>query len=465
MEKGTEGSGEANLADEPHLGVPWSRSDRRLPRFVARPLQQFLRTEAAGGILLLGATIVALVWANCWNGSYAHVWQTDLTVSLGPWSISEDLRHWVNDAPMALFFFVVGLEIKRELVSGELRDPRAAALPAFGALGGMAVPALIYAAINAGGEGFRGWGIPMATDIAFAVGVLAIVGRGLPSGLRLFLLTLAIVDDIGAIVVIAIFYSGGISWAALASAAGLLCVIALLRRAQVRAMAIYVVLGLGVWLAVLESGVHATIAGVALGLLAPTVPFQRPSAVSQEAHRIADETLGEPVPADVDAHQWLRLANLSRETVSPLARMESLLHPWTSFVIVPLFALANAGVYLGGGALGQGASSRITIGVLVGLVAGKPLGITLAAWAATRLGLARLPHGVRWSQVLGVSAIAGIGFTVSLFIAGLAFAEDSALSAAKVGVLAASLTAGCIGSALLLLARRGAAGTPQGAAQ
>ncbi|MFA5890285.1 MAG: Na+/H+ antiporter NhaA [Actinomycetota bacterium] len=426
-----------NTGGQPRLRVPWSRSDRRLPRLVARPLQQFLQTEAAGGILLLAAAAVALVWANVSPASYDAVWHGELTLRIGSWGISEDIRHWVNDALMALFFFVVGLEIKRELVSGELRDPRAAALPAFSALGGMVVPGVIYAAVNAGGAGSAGWGIPMATDIAFAVGVLAIVGRGLPSGLKLFLLTLAIVDDIGAIVVIAIFYSGGISWPALGIACGLLIAIVALRRARVRPVAVYAVFGAGVWLAVFESGIHATIAGVVLGLLTPAVPFGRSSECGD---------LPEP----------------SREELSPLTRLEVALHPWTSFVIIPLFALANAGVYLGGGVLKSAFSNAITVGVVVGLVVGKTVGISLAAWAGTRSGLARLPIGVTWFQLVGAAAVGGIGFTVSLFIAGLAFSNGSELASAKVGILAGSLVAGVLGGALLMRARRGVSRLSEG---
>ncbi|HJR19323.1 MAG TPA: Na+/H+ antiporter NhaA, partial [Actinomycetota bacterium] len=300
------------------IRMPWARSGRRVPRLVVRPLQQFLQTEASGGILLLAAAACALIWANVWPGSYERLWGTELTIGIGDWSITEDLRHWVNDAAMALFFFVVGLEIKRELISGELRDPRVAALPAAAALGGMIVPAGIYAAIVAGGSGAEGWGIPMATDIAFAVGVLALVGRGLPSGLKLFLLTLAIVDDVGAILVIAVFYSDAVSSTALAIAAGLLLAMVVLRRLQIRAGGVYLVLGIAVWVAVFESGVHATIAGVALAFVTPAAAFQRPRAVSAEARRVADETSDEPEPVDRDAAEWLHLAKLSREAISPL---------------------------------------------------------------------------------------------------------------------------------------------------
>jgi NhaA family Na+:H+ antiporter len=437
------------------LPPPWSRSERRLPRLVVRPLQRFLNTEASSGFLLLGATALALVWANSpWDNSYERVWHTELTIRLGPLQLSEDLRHFINEALMAIFFFVVGLEIKRELVAGELRDPRTAALPAFGALGGMIVPALLYLLANPGGDASRGWGIPMATDIAFALGVLAIAGKGLPASLKLFLLSLAIVDDIGAILVIALFYSQEISGQSLGVAAGLLVLILVLQRAHVRATPIYVLLGTGVWLAVFQSGVHATVAGVALGLLTPAVPFYASKGVSEEAREVANRTPEDPTPSDADAAEWLSLAEVAREAVSPLTRLEHLLHPWTSFVIVPLFALANAGVELGREALTRSFASRITLGIALGLVVGKVAGISLATWLGTRLGLARIPHGVRWSQLIAVGAVAGVGFTVSLFIANLAFDEAAPLEAAKVGVLAASLMAGVMGSMLLFIARR-----------
>ncbi len=434
------------------LRVPWSRSDRRLPRLVVRPLQAYLDTEEAGGVLLLLAAAAALIWANISPGSYESVWHTELALSLGPWELTNDVQHWINDGLMALFFFVVGLEIKRELVVGELRDLRTAALPAVAALGGMIVPALFYVALNAGGPGSSGWGIPMATDIAFAVGVLALFGRGLPSSLRVFLLSLAIVDDIGAILVIAIFYSEGIAWPALAAAGGFIALIVLAQRASVRLTAVYVVLGVGTWLAVYLSGVHATIAGVALGLITPVLPFQKPGAVSERARRVADRTADEH--DDTDAHHWLGLASLSRDAVSPLARMEHVLHPWTSYVIIPLFALANAGVNLGGGAIEASLTSRVTLGIVLGLVAGKILGITLFSWIAVRLGAARLPSGVGWGQVMAVAAVAGIGFTVSLFIAALAFSDPGILAAAKVGILGASIMAGVIGAMLLTATRR-----------
>ena len=453
---GDQASSRSN-APEDGLRLPWSRSGGPLARRVVQPLQEFLREETASALLLLGAALLALIWVNSpWRESYERLWTTELGIQLGSLSIVEDLRHWVNDGLMTLFFLVVGLEIKRELTTGELRDPRAAAVPVIAAIGGMVVPALVYLALNAGGEGGRGWGIPMATDIAFALGVLTLAARSAPASLKPFLLTLAIVDDIGAITVIAIFYTDDLHTTALLIALGLLGVIVLLQRVEVRAAAVYVGLGCGVWLAAVESGVHPTIAGVALGLLTPAVPFQRPRAVSEEALRTADGTVDDPFPPDADAHHWLRLAMLSREAVSPLARVEAALHPWTSSIIIPLFALANAGVVLSGGVLSEAARSPVALGIVLGLVAGKFVGITIAAELAIRSGLGLMPEGASRRQLFGVAAVAGIGFTVSLFITELAFPSGALEDVAKVGVFAASVLAGGIAFAIFRAGERSA---------
>jgi NhaA family Na+:H+ antiporter len=433
-------------ADDVSIRVPWSRSNRPLARRFARPLHSFLEEEASSGILLLAGAAVALLWANSpWRDGYEALWGTEIGVRLGRWSIREDLRHWVNDALMSLFFLVVGLEIKREFTTGDLRDLRTAAVPVVAALGGMVVPALLYAALNAGAEGSSGWGIPMATDIAFALGLLTLAARRAPAGLKPFLLTLAIVDDIGAIIVIAVFYSGQIDWPSLATAVALCAAVVALQRIQVRWTVVYVGLGVLVWIAVLASGVHPTIAGVGLGLLTPAVPFQRPRAVSDVAHRVADETVDDPSPPDADAHHWLTLAWLSREAVSPLVRVEAVLHPWTSNLVVPIFAVANAGVPLTAGTLSEAVTSRITLGIVLGLVVGKVVGVTLASAAAVRLGVGRLPVGVSWRHVLAVGAAAGIGFTVSIFISELAFPDQGRIDLARVGVLFASVIAGILG--------------------
>lgn len=431
------------------LRAPFSRSDRLVPRVVLRPLQEFLRTSTAGSLLLLFAVAVALVWANSpWRDAYAHLWHTEAVLRVGTWHIVEDLRGWVNDGLMTFFFLLVGLEIKRELTTGELREWRAAALPMMAALGGMVMPAVLYLALNAGGAGAHGWGVPMATDVAFALGALTLAASFAPPSLKPFLLTLAIVDDIGAIVVIAMFYSGGVRSGPLLASVVLVLLIVGLRSLHVRAMSVYVVIGVLFWFAVLRSGIHPTIAGVVLGLLTPAVPFQRPHAVSEEAHRTADETVDDPSPPDADAHWWLRLAQLSKEAVSPLARVEHVLLPWSSFVILPLFALANAGVELSATALHEAATSRIAWGIVVGLVVGKFLGVWLASLAAVKLGVGKVPDGAGWGSLAGLAATAGLGFTVSLFVADLAFRRSPLLAQAKVGILAASILAGGIGYGL-----------------
>jgi Na+:H+ antiporter, NhaA family len=416
---------------------------------VGRPLQQFLHTEAGSSSLLLLATVVALVWANSpLKESYVDLWHTEATIGIGSSDITEDLQHWVNDGLMVFFFYVVALEIRWELALGELRDRRAAAVPALAALGGMVVPALLYVAINAGGEGAHGWGIVMATDIAFVLGALALMGPGLPSQVRVFLLTLAIVDDIGAIVVIAIFYSEGIDLVALAAAGGIVVAIGLLGRVRVWRGPAYFVAGLALWVAMVESGVHPTIAGVLLGLLTPVHPPRRTEI--ERATVLTRSFRQDPSPAQA------RSAMLGvGAAISPNERLQALLHPWTSYVVVPLFALANAGVPLGSDAISRAVSSPITIGIVVGLVAGKTIGIALASFLAVRLGLGTLPRGVTMRHVLGAAALAGIGFTVSLFVTDLAFDDEVLRDEAKVGVLAASVLAAALGWLLFRLSGSG----------
>ena len=414
----------------------------RLPRAV----REFFATETAGGVVLLVAAATALIWVNSpWADSYDALWQTRLSLRLGTWGISEDLHHWVNDGLMALFFFIVGLEIKRELVAGALREWRTAALPVFAALGGMVVPALLYTAVNAGGPGSDGWGIPMATDIAFAVGVLSLLGNRVSAGLKLFLLTLAVVDDIGAIIVIALFYTEQIAVVPLAVAGSLLAVMLILRRVRVMWMPLTLVLGLGVWLATFESGIHATIAGVVLGLLAPARPLAPAEVARDWAMDLQD---------DLTAADTRTLTKLARSTVSTAERLEHDLHPISSYVIIPLFALANAGVRLDEVGLGQAGPQRVFIGVVAGLVVGKIVGVSGGAWLACRLGIAQMPADASLRQIVGTAAVAGIGFTVSLFIAELAFPAGSLASAAKAGILLASVAAATVG---LLILRSGAA--------
>ena len=429
-------------------------SDRTLAR-IARPLRTFLHTEAAGGIVLLVATVAALGLANSpLAEGFEKIWQTELRLSVGAFELTEDLRHFVNDALMAVFFFVVGLEIKREIVLGELSDRRKAALPAIAALGGLVVPAAVYLLFNAGGPGSAGWGIPMATDIAFAVGVLALLGSRVPSGLKVFLLSLAIVDDIGAILVIAVFYSHGFQLGWLIGALVLLAGIVVLRRLKVTWTPLYVLVGAGVWFATFESGIHATIAGVALGLLTPARPADPRG--YKDVYR--ETGLLEEQP---DAQSLRAVSLQATEVVSVAERLEYLLHPWTSYAVIPLFALANAGVRLSLDTLGDAMSSPVALGIAAGLVLGKIVGISSAAWIAVKLNLGRLPAGVSWRVILGGSAVAGIGFTVSLFIAGLAFTESQLVDEAKIGVLVASVVAGTLGALLLLSSNRQRPAEPQ----
>jgi NhaA family Na+:H+ antiporter len=374
---------------------------------VPRSVRRFLAAEASAGIVLLAAAVVALLWANSpWSGSYRSLWATH--VGPGGSSLPPDLGHWVNDGLMAVFFFVVGLEVKQELVQGRLRDPRTAALPAVAALGGMVVPALLFTVVNLGGPGARGWGIPMATDIAFAVAVVVVLGPAIPPSLKLFLLTLAVVDDIGAIVVIAAFYSSGVDLVYLAVAAVLVAVIVVAKGARVTRLAPYAVLGAALWLATYRSGVHATIAGVVLGLLTP-----------------------------------------ARGDVSPAERIGHRLQPWSSLVVLPVFALANAGVAVRANVVDAPGVPVVMAGIVLGLVVGKAVGITGAAWFATRTGLARLPDGATWPMMVAVSAVAGIGFTVSLFIAELAFEPGPLQDGARLGVLSASTLAAVVGGVAL----------------
>ena len=427
----------------PTTRATWLRSDRFLARSVARPLNRFLHIEAAGGILLVGAALVALVWANSpWAASYRDLWTTELSIDLGGHLITEDLRHWINDGLMAIFFFVLGLEIKQELTTGQLASPRNAAVPAAGALGGMLLPALLFLAFNLSGAGADGWGIPMATDVAFALGVLALLGSRVPSELKVLLLALAIVDDVGAIVVIAAFYSDGLQWRWFVVAVGGLALVAILNRGKVRYLPIYVALGAGVWVAMFESGVHATIAGVALGLLAPARPFL----AEVDADRIAGELSADQ---EVTAADVRDISFRLRESIPVTEHLENLLHPWTSYLIVPLFALANAGVEVSAESFRDAASAPVTVGVVVGLVVGKLIGVAGAIALVVRFGGGRLPEGITARHILGMAGIAGIGFTVSLFIAGLAFERPGLTDQAKIGVLVASVLAAGVGATIL----------------
>ncbi len=421
------------------------QGDATLARAV-RPFVRFSHIEAAGGIVLVAATVVALVWANSpWRSGYESLWATSLRFEFGSYVFEEDLGHVVNDFLMAVFFFVVGMEIKRELVVGELRDRRAVALPAMAALGGMIVPAAIFLAFNAGGEGSRGWGIPMATDIAFALGVVALLGSRVPPAVKVLLLTLAIVDDIGAIVVIAIVYTERVEFEFMIAAVAIAAVVTLMHRARVVYPPVIAVVGLALWLAVYESGIHATIAGVVMGLLTPA----RPTQSDLEAEELVNVLENDD---DIRADEVRATATLIRGSVSACDRLIDGLHPWTSYLIVPIFALANAGIVVSADSITS--PSAVMGGVAVALVVGKFVGVTLFSWAAVRLGFGRLPEGARWGHIMGVGAVAGIGFTVSLFITGLAFDDAALQDDAKIGILAASIIAALAGAAILAAAAR-----------
>jgi len=391
---------------------------------LVRPFQEFAARETTGGLLLLASTIAALVLANsAWAPAYAALWRTPLTVGLGRFSLSHDLRFWVNDGLMAAFFLLVGLEIKREFLAGELASPRRAALPILAALGGVVAPSLLYSVLNSGGPGAPGWGVPMATDIAFALGALALLGDRVPPSLKVFVTALAIVDDLAAVIVIALFYTASLVGIALAGAAACLLALLAVNRLGIRHPLPYVLLGGVLWIAVLASGIHSTIAGV---LLAFTIPYR----------------------TAIQPGEFPREGRAGLNVYSPLRRWEHKLHPWVTFGIMPLFAMANAGVELPDD-LGKAVGNFVTLGVVLGLVLGKPLGITLASWLAVRIGWAALPEGVSMKQIHGVGWLAGIGFTMSFFMAGLSFSSDALLLAAKLGILGASVGAAAIGSAVL----------------
>jgi NhaA family Na+:H+ antiporter len=392
------------------------RPDTTLADRLAAPFQRFLAIEASSTVLLLLATAVALFWANSpLHEGYERLWQTDAGVSVGGWQFKLSLGHWVNDGLMVLFFFLVGMEIKHELVHGELSSRERAMLPVAGAAGGMIFPAGIYLLFHLGGPAAGGWGIPMATDIAFAVAALTVLGTRVPSGLKVFLLALAIVDDLGAVTVIALFYSHGFSLFAFDAAVAGLVLVYVMNRVGVRGYAFYWIVGIGVWAATLASGIHATVAGVLLGLLTPSAP--------------------------VDA----------ASPRSPLEILTAMLHGWVAFLIMPVFAFANAGVRIQASALADPLATHVMLAVALGLLLGKPLGVTLASWLAVRLRIAALPEGVGWGAILGAGILAGIGFTMALFITALALEPPELAAASKVGVLAASVLAA--GAGLLLLAR------------
>ncbi|MDQ3998315.1 MAG: Na+/H+ antiporter NhaA [Gemmatimonadota bacterium] len=422
---------------------------------ILRPFQKFAQQETSSGLVLLGCAVIALVWANSpWGASYEHLWEQQITIGHAQWGLTMSLHHWINDGLMAIFFFVVGLEIKRELLIGELSTRQTAALPIAGALGGMIAPALIYTAFNAGTEGIRGWGIPMATDIAFALGALALLGPRVPTVLKVFLAALAIADDLGAVVVIAVFYTADLSFTNLIVAAVIFAALLGANRLGVRSAVVYGLVGVLLWLAVLASGVHATIAGVMLALTIPArTRIDEAEFVARVEESLADfRAADEPGTAVLTSpgHQYAihQLEEACEAAQAPLFKLEDKLHAFVAFFIMPLFALSNAGVRIGGGSLSMFASP-IVLGIVLGLVLGKPIGITLFSWGSARTGIAALSSDVSWGSLHGVSWLGGIGFTMSLFVANLAFAGTPRLEEAKVGILLASTIAGVTGWLIL----------------
>ena len=435
-------------------------ADQPRIRLILRPFQEFARQETAGGILLLASAIIALIWANSpWAHLYEQLWHTEIAIVLGDFHLEEDLLHWINDGLMAIFFLFVGLEIKREVLIGELASARRAALPIVAAVGGMLVPAGLYIAVNGGTEGAQGWGIPMATDIAFVLGIMALLGRRVPLSLKVFLVALAIVDDIGAVLVIAVFYTSELSLMHLAAGAVFLLLLLGANRAGFRHPLPYVVLGLGLWFTFLESGVHATVAGVLLALTIPSSIRMNTRDFLTQGRSFLDSFELAGVSAEKrhmeDGHRAAvyALEAACEYVESPMQRLEHALYPWVTYLIMPLFGLANAGVALSGD-LGAAITHSVSLGVILGLVVGKQVGITIFSWLAIRLGVASLPRGVSWRQVYGAAWLGGIGFTMSIFIANLAFGGSSALlPIAKMGILLASLTAGIAGWLILATTR------------
>ena len=427
------------------------------------PVQRFMHQEAAGGIVLLIAAVAALALANSpLSEGFRDIWETHFVIGLHDFRYDKTFHHWINDALMAVFFFVVGLEIKRSLVLGELASVRRATLPFFAAIGGMVVPAALYILLNSSGEASRGWGIPMATDIAFSLGVLALLGSRAPLSLKVFLTAFAIVDDIGAIAVIAVFYTESISWANLGVGMGLLLFLVALNVSGVTNTLTYFIVSVLVWISFFESGIHATVSGV---LIAMTIPMKVQIDIQQfvQRGRILMDIFEDEGPNTTRRGHFAltttrqrgvleELEDASKEVESPLQRLEHILHPWVAFVIIPVFALANAGVSLGDVGF-SGLTSTITLGILLGLVIGKPAGIVFFSWLAVRLGIASIPRDIGWLQIIGASLLGGIGFTMSIFITGLAFVDESLIAQSKMAILIASLVTGGLGFLILRFSR------------
>lgn len=424
----------------------------RLARNAFTALEHFLHVEAASGLVLLAAAAVAIVWANSpFAHSYHALWETPIVLHAGAYSFDHPLHFWINDALMTVFFLVVGIEIRREIHEGSLSDIRQAVLPLAAALGGVVAPALVYLAVNHRAGAVSGWAVPTATDIAFAAGVLALLGRSIPGNVRIFLLTLAIVDDVIAVLVIAVFYSSGLDYVGFAIAAAGIGLVLLMQRLRIGSAPAYVVPGAVIWFGLLVSGAHPTLSGVVLGLLTPVVPtLRREHALvefSRAANHVADTSADAASDLDRLAQPMQTLRGAQRELLPPVLRVQWALHPWVAYAIMPLFALANAGVTFTGLNLGNGPAPWVLAGIVLALVAGKPLGVFGVSWLLVKAGVCRLPTGVSWRGIVLVALLAGIGFTMSMFVAMLAFSDENTLDVAKFGVLLGSLLSGCLGIA------------------
>ena len=433
---------------------------------VLRPFQLFARRQASGGLVLLGCAILALAWANSpWAWAYRQMLDVPLGISFGDQVLRMDLRHWINDGLMAIFFFGVGLEIKREFLVGELAERRKAMLPIVAAVGGMVVPALIYAGFNFNGPGANGWAIPMATDIAFALGVLAVLGSRIPDALKVFLVALAIVDDLGALMVIAIFYTAAIDWRGVALITALLLALWVANRMGARRGSIYLLLGLGLWVGFFMSGLHATLAGVLTALLVPARVKIVPGALPRVIRRGADNIEAQALDDEPDAMDPDRVAIIGAlggsldAATAPLQRFEHMVQPWVTYAILPAFGLFNAGVAIDAEVL-RALPTAVPLGIMFGLVLGKSVGIGLASWLAVKTGVAALPEGSTWRHLIGTAFLAGIGFTMALFISGLAFAGTHFEREAQLAILIGSLLAAAIGIAILLSSKAAQAHTP-----
>ena len=430
------------MTDQENENLPVGAAD-----WFTKPFERFLKIEAAAGGLLLLALVIALVLANSfWAKGFLAFWETPIGLTFGSLDFTRSLRHWINDGLMTFFFFVVSLELKREVVLGELRNPRLAALPLAGALGGMVVPVLLYVMLMNGEPGSHGWGTVMATDTAFVIGCLAIFGRRIPPSLRLFLLSLAIFDDVGAILVVAFGYGEALNWQALGFGVLGLGSVAAISRLGIRSIPVYFLLGGAVWLCFDASGIHATIAGVILGLMTPTKVWVSDTRLRLILGRVLAYPQGEHWSGDTsDRHDLRQAGRAVRESLSPVERLEIMLHPWVGFAVMPIFALANAGIAVHNADIGQ----SVSVAIIAGLSLGKPIGVVGFSWLAVRSGLAVLAPGLSWPFVAAGAFLTGIGFTMSLFIAGLAF-EPAMLNAAKLGILSASAISALIGTLILV---------------